>query len=468
MPVDPIFEDATNLAARLQSRDISAVEVLKAHLEQIERVNPSVNAICTLAADQAMETARKLDDGPVSGPLHGVPVGIKDLSPTMGIRTTFGSPIFENWVPDYDSLPVERLKKAGAVVIGKTNTPEFGAGSQTFNPVFGPTLNPYDVTKTCGGSSGGSAVALACGMVPLATGSDLGGSLRNPAAWCNIVGFRTSIGRVPSYPNSLGFNSFSVQGPMGRTVDDVALQLSVLAGPDARVPGCLPEPGKTFAADLNRSFKGVRVAWSPDLGGYPVDVQITRALEKQREVFTDLGCIVEEASPDLSDADEIFHVFRAYKFASDYRRHLEEHPEKLKQTVVWNIEQGLALTAMDLADAEIKRTQLHGRVAEFFGKYDFLLCPVTSVPPFSIEQEYVTEVNGRKLDNYIQWMATCYAITVTDHPAISAPAGFTDEGLPVGLQIVGGYRQDFSVLQMAKAFESATQFGRTRPSVLSQ
>ena len=189
---------------------------------------------------------------------------------------------------------------------------------------------------------------------------------------------------------------------------------------------------------------------------------------REAEVFTDLGCIVEEASPDLSDADEIFHVFRAYKFASDYRRHLEEHPEKLKQTVVWNIEQGLALTAMDLADAEIKRTQLHGRVAEFFGKYDFLLCPVTSVPPFPIEQEYVTEVNGRKLDNYIQWMATCYAITVTDHPAISAPAGFTDEGLPVGLQIVGGYRQDFSVLQMAKAFESATQFGRTRPSVLSQ
>ena len=466
MPGDSIFKDATSLVAGLRSRDISATEALEAHLTQIELVNPKVNAICTLAADQAIETARKLDDGPVTGPLHGVPVGIKDLSATKGIRTTFGSPIFADWVPDYNSLPVERLRKAGAIVIGKTNTPEFGAGSQTFNPVFGPTLNPYDVTRTCGGSSGGSAVALACGMVPLATGSDLGGSLRNPAAWCNIVGFRTSIGRVPNYPNTLAYNSLSVQGPMGRTVDDVALQLSVLAGPDPRFPGSLPEPGKLFAADLGKSFKGVRVAWSPDLGGYPVDAQITAVLERQRQVFTDLGCIVEEASPDLSDADEIFQVLRAYKFAFDYGKHLKEQPEKLKQTVTWNIKEGLKLSAMDLANAENKRTLLHERVTEFFGKYDFLLCPVTSVPPFSIEQEYVTEINGIKLENYIQWMATCYAITATGHPAISVPAGFTDGGLPVGLQIVGAYRQDFSVLQMAKAFESATQFGRTRPPVV--
>jgi amidase len=254
MPADLIFEDATTLAARLQSRDISAQETLEAHLGQIEQINPSVNAICTLAADQAVEAAKALDNGPVTGPLHGIPIGIKDLSPTKGIRTTFGSPIFENWIPDHDSLQVERLKEAGAVVVGKTNTPEFGAGSQTFNPIFGTTLNPYDVTKTCGGSSGGSAVALAAGMVPLATGSDHGGSLRNPAAWCNVVGFRTSLGRVPSVPNPLAFNSMSVQGPMGRTVDDVALQLSVLAGPDNRVPGCLPEPVRVFTADLGRSF----------------------------------------------------------------------------------------------------------------------------------------------------------------------------------------------------------------------
>lgn len=467
MSPDTVFEDATKLADMLQKREVSAVEALEAHLEQIERVNPAVNAVCTLAVDQALETAKRLDNGPVTGPLHGVPVGIKDLSATKGIRTTFGSPIFADWVPDYDALPVERLKDAGAVVIGKTNTPEFGAGSQTFNPVFGPTLNPYDTTKTCGGSSGGSGVALATGMVPLATGSDLGGSLRNPAAWTNVVGFRTSMGRVPSYPNTLGFNSFSVQGPMGRTVDDVALQLSVLAGPDPRVPNCLPEPGSDFRVNLERDFRGVRVAWSPTLGGYPVDAEITAVLEKQREVFSDLGCTVEEADPDLADADEIFHVFRAYKFASDYKQHYESNRDKLKQTVIWNIEEGLKLSAMDLASAELKRTKLHERMANFFSRYDFLLCPVTSVAPFSIDQEYVTEINGKKLDNYIQWMATCYAITVTGHPAISVPAGFTNAGLPVGLQIVGGYRQELSVLQIAKAFEDATQFGRQRPAVVS-
>ncbi len=465
MSTDLVFEDATSLCARLQSRDLSAVEVLDAHLAQIERVNPTVNAVCTLDADRAMETARSLDSGPVSGPLHGLPVGIKDLSPTKGIRTTYGSPFFENWVPDFDALPVERLKNAGAVVIGKTNTPEFGAGSQTFNPIFGPTLNAYDATKTCGGSSGGSAVALACGLVPIATGSDLGGSLRNPAAWSNVVGIRCSVGRVPSYPNALGFNSLSVQGPMGRTVDDVALQLSVLAGPDPRVPGCLADPGSIFEVNLGRSFEGVRVAWSADLGGYPVDSTVTEVLEKQRSVFANLGCVVEEACPDLSDADEIFQAFRAYKFASDYRKLLEEDESKVKETVKWNVREGLKLSAMDLADAEVKRTKLHVRVAEFFEKYDFLLCPVTSVNPFSIEQEYVTEINGRELENYIQWMATCYAITVTGHPAISVPAGFTGDGLPVGLQIVGGYRQELAVLQVAKAFEEATQFGRTRPAV---
>ncbi len=461
-----VFEDATVLADRLQRREMSAVEVLETHLAQIESVNPTVNAICTLDADRAMETARKLDNGPVAGPLHGVPIGVKDLSPTKGIRTTFGSPIFADWIPDYDALPVERLKNAGAVVVGKTNTPEFGAGSQTFNPVFGPTLNAYDTTKTCGGSSGGSAVALACGMVPLATGSDHGGSLRNPAAWSNIVGFRTSIGRVPSYPGSLGFNSLSVQGPMARTVNDIALQLSVLAGPDRRVPNSLPESGDVFTGDLDRSFKGVRVAWSTDLGGYPVDSGITRALEKQLQVFEELGCIVEEASPDLSDADEIFMAFRAYKFASDYKKHLEEHPEKLKETVRWNIKEGLKLSAMDLADAEVKRTALHERAADFFAEYEFLLCPVTSVPPFSIEHEYVTEINGQELENYIQWMATCYAITVTGNPAISVPAGFTEDGLPIGLQIVSGYHKDFAALQLARAYEEATQFGKTRPSAV--
>jgi amidase len=463
-----VFKSATEIAALLRGRDISAVEALEAHLAQIEAVNPKVNAICTLAAEMAMDTARKLDSGPVTGPLHGLPLGVKDLSATRGIRTTLGSPIYKDWVPDYDDLHVERLKAAGAVVVVKTNTPEFGAGSQTFNQVFGTTLNPYDLTKTCGGSSGGAAVALACGMVPIATGSDLGGSLRNPAAWGNVVGFRTSIGRVPALPQTLAFNNLSVNGPMGRTVDDVALQLSVIAGPEPRVPGSLPEAGETFLHDLKRDFKGFRVAWSPTLGGFPVEKSITETLERQRGVFEALGCEVEEADPDLSDVHEIFGVFRAYKFAFDNEKRLREHRGLMKQTVIWNTEEGLKLTAMDLARAELKRTRLHERMTAFFEKFDYLLCPVTSVPPFSIEREYVDEINGVKLDNYIQWMVTCYAITVTGLPAMSVPAGFTDEGLPVGLQIVGRYRDDFSVLQLAKAFETATEFHRIRPGVASK
>jgi amidase len=454
----------------LNSGAVSASEVVEAHLKQIDTVNPAVNAFCTLVAEQAMDAARGLDSNSTSrsekGLLHGLPVGVKDLSATRGIRTTLGSPIYSDWVPDYNDLVVHRLKEAGAIIVGKTNTPEFGAGSQTFNPIFGPTLNPYDTSKTCGGSSGGSAVALACGMTPLATGSDLGGSLRNPAAWNNVVGFRTSVGRVPVYPSTLAYNSLSVQGPMGRTVDDVALQLSVMAGPDSRVPVSLPDSGNIFLNSLERDFRGVQVAWSESLGGYPMDPEITAVLNRQRQSFQDLGCIVEEADPDLSDAVQIFLTYRAYKFAFDHRRHLEEHRDLMKQTVIWNTEAGLKLTALDLASAEEKRTRLHERMTEFFEKYEFLLCPVTSVPPFPIEQEYVTEINGKRLDNYIQWMATCYAITVTGLPAISVPAGFTEAGLPVGLQIVGRQGSEFSVLQMAKAFETATQFHLTRPGVV--
>jgi amidase len=464
-----VFQTAAELSTSIRSKEVSAVEVIEAHLRQIERTNPIVNAICTLTAEQAIAQATHLDSvlasGGSPGPLHGLPVGIKDLSATKGIRTTKGSPIYSDWVPDYDDLIVERLKAAGAVIIGKTNTPEFGAGSQTFNPVFGPTLNPYDTTKTCGGSSGGAAAALACGMMPIATGSDLGGSLRNPAAWNNVVGFRTSTGRVPAYPAPLAFNSLSVQGPMARTVRDVALQLSVMAGPDPRVPTSLAEPGGMFNEKLDRSFKGVKVAWSRDLGGFPVESSIIDVLEKQLSVFEDLGCDVVEASPDLSDADEIFMAFRAYKYALDHERHLREHRDLMKQTVIWNTEAGLKLSALELARAEEKKTRLHEHMTGFMGEFDYLLSPVTSVWPFSIDREYVTEINGVELENYIQWMATCYAITVTGLPAISVPAGFSDAGLPVGLQITGRFRDDFAVLQLADAFEGATRFHGVRPKL---
>lgn len=466
---DLVFLDATEQAALIASKQLSAVELLQAHLEQIDRVNPTVNAICTLVAEQALQEAEAADrhqaQGGELGPLHGLPVGIKDLTETKGIRTTHGSPIYADHVPETDALVVTRYRQAGAVVLGKTNTPEFGAGSQTFNPVFGATRNPYDLDKTCGGSSGGAGVALACGMIPLAQGSDFGGSLRNPAAWSNVVGFRNGIGRVPVWPAALGYTGLSVTGAMGRTVRDVALQLSAIAGPDPRVPSALPFPPDVFKTDLTREFNGVRVAWSQDLGGYPVESIITSVCNAQRHVFADLGCAVDDADPDLSDADDIFQVMRAYSFAHRHQPHLQNHRDKLKQTVIWNAEQGLTLSALDIAQAEAKRTALFGRLAQFFEQYDFICVPTTQVPPFSIDQEYPTEINGKELATYIDWMGLCYAITVTGCPSISVPCGFTPDGLPVGLQIVGRPHADVDVLQLAHAFEQATRFYQRKPDV---
>jgi amidase len=366
-------------------------------------------------------------------------------------------------VPTEDALIVERVKAAGAIIVGKTNSPEFGAGSQTFNSVFGTTRNPYDPALTCGGSSGGAAVAVACGMVPVADGSDLGASLRNPASFCNVVGLRPSVGRVPIWPTPNAWASLSVFGPMARTVSDTALLLAALAGPDSRSPISLGEPGEIFARPLERGFKGIRVAWSRDLGGAPVDPLVTQVLESQRHVFVELGCVVEEDEPDLSGATEAFHVLRAHQFAQRYAPLLAAHRDKIKPTVVWNVEAGLRLTQQDIARAEMQRTEIYHRARQFFERYEFLLCPVTQVLPFPIEIEYPTEIGGVKLANYIEWLRTCYAITVTGHPAISVPCGFSDSGLPVGIQIVGRARDDFGVLQLAYAFEQATQVGRRRP-----
>jgi amidase len=461
------FLEATELARHIRTKDLSSAEVMEAHLQWIERVNPRVNAIVTLLPERAMERARATDEalarGEEIGPLHGLPVAHKDLFPTEGVRTTFGSPIYEDFVPDLDALIVERLEEAGAISVGKTNTPEFGAGSQTFNEVFGATLNPYDTTKTCGGSSGGAAVALACGMLPLADGSDMGGSLRNPAAFCNVVGLRPSPGRVPSWPSLAAWFPLSVEGPMARTVRDVALMLGAIAGPDPRAPVSLPEPGDTFSRPLERDFRGIRVAWSRDLGGLPVDPRVTAALEGQRGVFEDLGCVVEDANPDLTGADEVFRVWRAWHFELALGGLLEEHRDRLKDTVIWNIEEGRKLGGPQIGEAERKRTELYHRTRDFLGTYEFLILPVAQVPPFDVEQRYVTEINGAKMQTYIDWMRSCYLITATGLPAISVPGGFTPEGLPVGLQIVGRHRDDLGVLQLAYAFEQATGFGKRRP-----
>jgi amidase len=456
------FLSAVELSGMIRLREISVTEVMTAFVSQIRRTNPKVNAICTFIGEEeairlAREADHRLSEGAKVGPLFGLPMAIKDLVPTAGMRTTFGSPIYKDFIPAQDALIVERLKNAGAIIVGKTNTPEFGAGSQTFNKVFGVTRNPYDLTKTCGGSSGGAAVALACGMVPLADGSDLGGSLRNPASFCSVVGFRPSPGRVPLWPTPLAWNTLSVEGPMARSVADVAFLMSVIAGPDPRVPISISEPGSLFLKTLDRDFKGTRIAWSRNLGRYPVDPSVNEVCDRSRGVFAEtLGCRVDDAEPDFSDADEIFQVLRAWQMAHSRGEDYRQHRDLLKDTVVWNIEKGLTLSGQDVADAEAKRTALFHRVREFFERYDFLVLPVSQVPPFPVDVEWVKEINGVPMPTYIDWMATCYAITLTGSPAISVPCGFTPDGLPIGLQIVGRHRADFEVLQLAHAFQTAS------------
>ena len=464
---DLCFLPAVELARMIREREVSALEVMQAHLEQIALTNPRVNAIVTLLPERALDSAREMDArlarGDDPGPLGGLPVAHKDLVETKGIRTTHGSPIYSDFVPDQDALIVERLKNGGALTIGKTNTPEFGAGSQTFNAVFGPTRNPHNPDKTCGGSSGGAAAALASGMIPIADGSDLGGSLRNPASFCNVAGLRPSAGRVPSWPSSSAWFPMAVLGPMGRTVADIALQMSAIVGPDPRSPISIEEPGTLFTRPLDRDCKGLRIAWSRDLGGLPVDAEVTRVLEAHRIVFENLGCTVVEADPDLQDADEIFQILRAWNFELKYGELLKTKREQMKDTVVWNIEKGTKLSGPQVASAERKRTQLFHRMRDFMDNYDFLVAPVVQVLPFDVKQPYVTEINGEQMETYIDWMKSCFRISVTGQPALSVPCGFSRDGLPVGMQIVGRYRDDFGVLQLGHAFEQETGYWKRRP-----
>jgi amidase len=420
-----------------------------------------------LVAEMAAEAAAKADemqarDGKL-GPLHGLPIAHKDLFETRGIRTTFGSPLFKDYVPTEDDLIVERMRHAGAIIVGKTNTPEFGAGSQTFNRVFGATFNPYDLTKTCGGSSGGAAVALACGMVPLVSGSDAGGSLRNPAAFCNVVGFRPSIGRVPSPKAGFAWSTLSTSGCMGRSVPDLAFGLSTIAGPDSRTPLSINEPGELFARPLSRSFKGVRVAWFKGLGGVPFDARVRTVIDGHRATFESLGCIVEQAEPDFAPAEISFRILRAWAAASSYGTMLHQHPDAFKDTLKDEIEQGQRLTGQDIADAEVAHSQIWRRFQAFLEKYEYFVLPTTQLPPFDVNVPYPKEIAGVKFSSYIDWMKACWYISATGNPAASVPAGFTPEGLPVGLQIVGRNKEDFSVLQLAHAFEQATGFAITRP-----
>ena len=466
--------DAVTLAGLLRAREVSAREVVAAHVARAETVGGPVNAIVTATFETALARAAAADEdlarGATPGLLHGLPVAHKDLHDTAGVRTTYGSPLFADYVPQVDDLVVQRMAAAGAISLGKTNTPEFGAGSHTVNPVFGATRNPYDLSRSAGGSSGGAAAALAARLICLADGSDLGGSLRNPASFCNVVGFRPSPGRVPTWPFSEVANVVGVSGPMGRTVADVALLLAVLAGPDPRVPFALDAPPPALASPaevaglLERDVRGLRVGWSADLG-LPVEPAVLAVLAPAWQVLADLGCVVADAAPDLSGADEAFRTFRANGFVKGFGALVADHPDQVGPNVTWNVQHGLALTLDDLRRATELQAAVAERVTKFFASFDVLACPVSQVAPFDVELDWVREINGRPQETYIDWMASCYRITMTGLPAISVPAGFTPAGLPVGLQLVGARRSDWDLLGIARAFETATGYGRVVPAL---
>jgi amidase len=467
---DLCFLSARELVDLIRKREVSAREVMCAHLDQISRVNPKLAAIVAKLDDAAClaladEADRRLARGDRVGPLHGLPWAFKDLETAVGFPCTWGSPIYQRFFPKEDTVLVERLRRAGVLAIGKTNVPEFGMGSHTYNTVYGSTVNPYDPTKSAGGSSGGAGAALAAGLLPLADGSDLAGSLRNPANFNNVVALRPTVGLVPAAPSLLPWLGFLVKGPMARSVADTAFLLSVMAGPDARDPACYPSDPSRFGGSLDRSLEGVKVAWSLDLGGLPLDPRVRSLLEAQRKTFEELGCIVEEGCPDLSGADEVFLVTRRWRSWTLLGPMLEAHRNRMKPEAVEEIESGARLSSGELARAMVRQGELMDRMRRFQEKYAFLVCAVNQVPPFEASIEWPKEIAGVKMDHYIAWMKSAYWITATFCPAISVPAGFTSDGLPVGIQIVGRYRDDLGVLEIAHAFERATGFGRKRPAL---
>ncbi|MDJ0790444.1 MAG: amidase family protein [Acidimicrobiia bacterium] len=469
---DIVLLRAVDQAAMLRRREISATELLEAHLDQIERTNPELNAIVTLTPERAFELAAAADDRLSEGGsiplLTGLPVAHKDLHETAGIRTTFGSRVYRNYVPTRNALIVQRQLDAGAVTVGKTNAPEHGAGNQTFNEVFGVTRNPWDLSLTPGGSSGGAAVAVAAGMVSLADGSDHGASLRNPASFTNTVGFRPSPGRIPTWPSKDVWWTQSVHGPMARTVEDIALFMAATAGPDPRIPVSIDQPASSFATPLQADWSGVTLAWSDDLGGLPVEPEVTTALQPARAALEDVGFTVIDAEPDFKGAEEVFQVFRGLSFVREFGDAVRSDPDSYKETIHWNTEYGRSLTAADIGKAAEARTRLFNRVARFLDEHRFLALPASAVPPFSVETEYPREIAGVKQENYTSWFACCYYISAIGLPAISVPAGFTDDGLPVGLQIVGRHRADLDVLRAAFVFQQATMlWQRHPPSVLA-
>jgi len=451
---------ARDQAAAVRRKEISARELLDLHLARIAERNPELNAIVSLDEDRARDGAKEADEtlaeGEEVGPLHGLPFAFKDTHVVAGWRTTFGSPLFKDFVPEQDELIVERVRGAGVVVMGKTNVPEFAAGSHTFNTVFGTTLNPVDPSRSAGGSSGGAACALAAGMVPLADGSDMGGSLRNPASFCGVVGLRPSLGRVPQWPQYNQWETTSVGGPLARNVGDLALLLSVMAGPDPRAPQALGDPGIVFAPPVAGELTGLRVAVSPDLGGVlEVDSEVANVVDGARAVFESVGAAVDAAYPALTEADDTFRTLRAWHFQAMFGKLLAEHPDDFKRSLADNIRAGEHLTGADVARAYSQRTALSERMREYFAGHDLLVLPTSQVPPFPADQEFPAEINGNPMETYLDWMRASYLITVTGCPAISVPFGRTPDGLPVGVQLVAPHGADRFLLEVAAGLEAA-------------
>jgi amidase len=465
-----IWSSARAMAAAVAAKEISARELLDLHLDRIRAVNPQVNAIVSLDEERARDGAAAADEalarGEGVGPLHGLPHAFKDTHEAAGWPTTFGSPLRHDYVSRRDDLVVERIRRAGAVTIGKTNVPEWAAGSHTFNPIFGTTRNPYDLSRSAGGSSGGAAAALASGMVPLADGSDMGGSLRNPASFCNVVGLRPGVGRVPKWPATNYWELTSVSGPMARTVEDLALLLSVIAGPTRRNRTSLDDPGATFAPPIEGGLAGLRVALSTDLGGaFEVDRQVAGIVEAQARVFESAGAHVTHDHLDVTGAEQAFRTLRAWLFQATYGQMLAKRPDGFKASLADNIRAGEHLTGADVWTAQQRMTSLGERARRFFERYDVLLLPVSQVPPFDADEEYPQAINGRAQETYLDWMRSNFLITVTGCPSISVPAGFTTEGWPVGVQIVAPPKAERRLLEVAHAFEQLTRVGERRPAL---
>jgi amidase len=465
------------LARAIRTRQVSAREAMAAHLDRIEAVNLQVNAVVALRSREAlMAEAAAADErqakGEALGPLHGLPHAVKDLQPVKGLRFTQGSPIYKDRIAAADSLMVGRLRQAGVIFVGKTNTPEFGLGSHTFNPVFGATHNPYDLSRSAGGSSGGAAAGLACRMLPLADGSDYGGSLRNPAGWNNVFGFRTSEGLVPGTGPEVWLPSMGVAGPMARAVEDLALLLSVQAGYDPRAPLSLPGDGARFRQPLDVKVKGRRIGWLGDFGGQvPHEPEVLEVCRAALKPFEALGCVLEDAAVEapVEPAWQAMIRLRAWQQGGSILANYRNPAQRalLKPEAVWEVETAVPLSAFDVTAASEARTVWSMAVKRLFDRYDYLVLPSSQLLPFPVEDRWPKVVAGRTMRTYHEWMMSALLVTLSGCPALVAPAGFGRAGLPIGLQIVGPNRGELACLQLAAAYEAATGWTRKRPPPLA-